>query len=127
MSVKLIICIYLLTFFSANVKSQKLFLRTKFKGDDWPKLIYKSFDLNVETKIECLGLCLKDSENCNVGFFDPQFKSCLIGTMGSNFSLVTTTSRSMNGYVDVGNLFFSLKKIKPEGRVANRLIERKDY
>ena len=102
MSLKFIIYIYFLAFFSTDVKSQKLFLRTNFKGNDWGKLIYKSFDLNIRTKVECLGLCLQDSANCNVGFFFEQFKSCFIGTMASNYSVITTTSQNVNGYVDIG-------------------------
>ena len=105
MYLKLAMFIYFLTFLTADAKSQKLFKRTNFQPSDWSKLIYKSVDIKVKTKTECLGLCLVESVKCNVVFFDEDLNSCFLGTMGSNFSVVANTSVNMDGYVDIGNLF----------------------
>jgi len=54
---------------------------------------------------ECAGSCLNDLNNCNVLFYDEVTRSCWLGTLGANLTVLVTPTQSISGYVEISKRF----------------------
>lgn len=72
----------------------------------WPRLVYKIVTPgDAKSKVECGSFCLVETNLCNVFFYDYLVKSCWLGTIGSNLTILSgMQSKNINGYVETGTL-----------------------
>lgn len=69
---------------------------------NWESKVYEIVN-DIHTKIECVGLCLANIVVCNVVFYDPLERQCLLGNLSSNYSVLDVSNQSTLGYIDLGN------------------------
>jgi len=90
------------------VNCQNLMKKFTFSGKIWPHYVYKNFNNDVMSKIECAALCNTDWMNCNTFFYNPDLKLCGLANLNKfNLSKVEQQGAAF-GYINLGICFITL-------------------